>query len=448
MKIKARLKLIIFFSCFFCAFVFCGSDVHASNWGTYCTKAEAEQAIIDGIGLQTDWIFYNDSYDSNPDYARVYYYQSGYDLSYVMAYANHYAFYVDSQAGCVAQSCSGCDTWNDADGDGIADEYDLYPNDATPYNFRVASYYINDLGQKIPLTIETDLFTQGNINPITGEPLHDYFYLSDCPENEQEVISIGGVFSSSANYADAITQSYSDDDIANFTYDPISSPTGSGDDSLNVPGVTVGDSVEPSSGDVSGTSDGTASDGSDDTTVSSQKIVDNTKGIIDNQKIQLGYEKGIYDELKKLNETTGTSLVYSPSTTGTADGVTKEDLEDVMNDSGTGAYSDTTTDNLPEPVERTDTYTALTTKFNTRWGTFVSDIQSTDFYDVPFGFFDSMPTGGTSSVSYDIGQWGGSSMGTYDFDLADYNAVWDILKTVLLVIAGYSWIKIVVLKHA
>nr|WP_319491778.1 hypothetical protein [uncultured Desulfobacter sp.] len=113
-----------------------------------------------------------------------------------------------------------------------------------------------------------------------------------------------------------------------------------------------------------------------------------------------------------------------------------------------GQTIDTTiTDNIPA-LDETDTLTAIKTKYSDRYDLFISTVKESDLFSLPFDIFAGPSGSGSSVQTVDIGKWGSSSEQTATIDYSDYDNIWAILRSVLLLVTSFACFKILVLKKA
>ena len=122
-----------------------------------------------------------------------------------------------------------------------------------------------------------------------------------------------------------------------------------------------------------------------------------------------------------------------------------------LSDSGIIDEGATYEDDLIENLEDVDFSTLLDEKaesFSTLFTEFTDNLKESDLFTLPFGLFESLPSGGSSHMSVSIGKWGGDNDNTTDIDWADYDVVFDVLNTIMLILSAYASFKILVVKHA
>ena len=107
----------------------------------------------------------------------------------------------------------------------------------------------------------------------------------------------------------------------------------------------------------------------------------------------------------------------------------------------------TVTDNLLS-LDKTDSLTTIQTKYSDRYDLFITTLQGSDLFSLPFGIFSGPSGSGASIQTVNIGKWGSSTDQTATIDYSDYDNIWDILRAVLLLLTSFSCFKILVLKKA
>ena len=123
-----------------------------------------------------------------------------------------------------------------------------------------------------------------------------------------------------------------------------------------------------------------------------------------------------------------------------------DELKDALIDPN-ATYSDPSTDNL-NPHDFTTFLDSRKTQFSDRFDLFFDSVKSSALFTLPFGLFDSLPSGGQSSMTISIGSWGGDSDNTVGFDFADYALAFDVLRTLFLILTAYASFRIIVVKRA
>ena len=163
----------------------------------------------------------------------------------------------------------------------------------------------------------------------------------------------------------------------------------------------------------------------------------NLESIAGHLGISNGHLSDISDEIGKISNPSITL------TTPTADAIGQA-VSSQLIDSGQ-TIDKTITDNIPA-LDKTDTLTAIKTKYSDRSDLFISTLKESDLFSLPFNIFTGPSGSGSSIQTVNIGKWGSSSEQTATIDYSDYDNVWQILRSVLLLVTSFSCFKILVLK--
>lgn len=107
-------------------------------------------------------------------------------------------------------------------------------------------------------------------------------------------------------------------------------------------------------------------------------------------------------------------------------------------DDGTGGQ-DTGGFDSPAYGDKTDADFNLGTRFKT----FFDQMKTTAVFSLPNQFLNGLPSGGSSTMSFNGGRYG---QHTFDFANSSLSPLWNALKGLLLVIFGWYSVKIVALK--
>jgi len=181
------------------------------------------------------------------------------------------------------------------------------------------------------------------------------------------------------------------------------------------------------------------------------KIIKNTSATNTNLENIQKYLGITNDYLAKINkkelETTvsvsgGGSVV---SSTGPSADEIGQAVGDNLIDSGQ-TIDPTTTDNIPD-LDKTDKLTQMKTECSDRYDLFINTLKDSDLFTVPFSLFDGPSGNGSSVQTVDIGSWGSSTNRTVAIDYSDYDYVWSLLSSVLLIISSFLAFKILVLNR-
>jgi len=113
------------------------------------------------------------------------------------------------------------------------------------------------------------------------------------------------------------------------------------------------------------------------------------------------------------------------------DGDGDEDDEDFGDISGNGFDASTSYGTL------TDDDFSLGNRFQT----FFNQMRTTAVFSLPNQFLTGLPSGGSSTMSFNGGRFG-----NHTFDFATFSSLWTTLKTIILVLFGWFSIRIVTLK--
>lgn len=192
-------------------------------------------------------------------------------------------------------------------------------------------------------------------------------------------------------------------------------------------------------------------DPNDDDSGRLDKIIKNTASTntnLDNIQKYLGITN---DYLAKINDKTGTGTSSSSKSGGafvsvntpTADEIGQA-VEDNLIDPGQ-TIDKTITDNIPD-LDQTDTLTAINTKYSDRYDLFITTLKESDLFSLPFEIFSGPSGSGSSVQTVNIGKWGSSSEQTATIDYSDYDNIWQVLRSVLLLVTSFACFKILVLK--
>ena len=399
--------------------------------GTYSTTTEARDAVRTAIGCSTCSINSNYSISSGV-YLYLYNHVSGYSV-----YKTTYAVYVADIDVCTAIP--------DTDGDGIADDFDLKPNSSDSYkaaivsvcydqNNKVVAGIIQDgEGNQYQFgTMPTD-FEGYTIESVTGD-LVTYQTAEDLAAS-LEKLDIDNLNISKQNNPVEVQD---DGTIIPGSTDPFKDYRNAEDDQTEAkqPNTQQAPSEQPDSND--GDSDRL------------DKVIKNTASTntnLDNIQKYLGITN---DYLAKINDKTGKTSSTSTGgavvtvNTPTADEIGQA-VEDNLIDSGQ-TIDPTITDNIPD-LDKTDKLTQMKTECSDRYDLFINTLKDSDLFTVPFSLFDGPSGNGSSVQTVDIGSWGSSTNRTAAIDYSNYDYVWSLLSSVLLIISSFLAFKILVLNR-
>ncbi|WP_051958102.1 hypothetical protein [Desulfobacter vibrioformis] len=332
----------------------------------------------------------------------------------------------------------------DTDGDGIPNEYDAYPDDPNPYQFRIMSRWYDSSNNCVGYAIVTS----------NG----DYIFMSDLTLSELDAGLAAGTYTS--QYVNSQIWQDSSDMNGDSGAGADSSPSGT----LNTPltstkagdlitgsqeGVTSGTpttSATPGSG--TSNSEGSTTGDSDSTSLG--KIVGNTDATNQNLK-NISESLGIANNLlAKINSKSGTGTGTGTLPSGSGPDLTADEIGDAVEDSlidPTQTIDTTITDNILD-LDETETLTAIKTKYSDRYDLFIDTLKESDLFTLPFSIFTGPSGSGSSIQTVEIGAWGQSSTQTATINFSQYDNVWDILSAVLLMLTSFACFKILVLKKA
>jgi len=149
------------------------------------------------------------------------------------------------------------------------------------------------------------------------------------------------------------------------------------------------------------------------------------------------------DTTVNVNVTGGTSQVDFP----TAEDIATANYNKFNNSSET--YDHSVTDNIDDYTISSDTESSIKTQYSDRFNEFFTSVKGSDLFSVPFELFHpDLPDDSESSKTISIGKWGGEVDNSISVDMSDYDTIWESLRLILMVLAGYTAFKIVVVKHA
>ncbi|WP_020586774.1 hypothetical protein [Desulfobacter curvatus] len=342
---------------------------------------------------------------------------------------SHGVYHCDTEyiCGVIADSSP-----TDSDSDGIPDGLDAYPDTDSAYQFRIMSNYFDSQGNCVAQLI------------VTSDG--DYILLGDLTADEIEAgVSAGTYTSTFVNSPNWINSSDLKEDDAKDIYSngqstkKVTSTEAGGLNDQASEGTkadtpTIGD-VPPSTGSEDGDSD------SD----SWRKIVGNSDSSNKNLE-KIGQYLGIgNDLLAKIEKGVNGSGSRSGEKSGTptADEIGQAVEDELIDPSQT--IDTTITDNISD-LDETETLTAIKTKYSERYDLFITTLKESDLFSLPFDIFTGPSGSGSSIQTVDIGKWGSSSEQTASIDYSDYDNIWQILRSVLLLVTSFACFKILVLK--
>lgn len=325
-----------------------------------------------------------------------------------------------SKAAHVNSSCQTClraTPADDTDCDGLGDDQDPFPNSSAPFTFQhIISYYNADgvlVGFMIRLEDDTTRL-YGSLAPADGT-------LEIHPNNSPWLPSSG--------LADILAGSGSGNFI--ITSDKSQSVTSGGTP------ITTLATGETSSGN----------------TTDSEHFADIVDNIyITNQNLQGLAERlerigKSLDDIKLQNSQAGSGSGSGTGTVNVDTTALEQKIDDLVAPEGDTSYSKTTGGLSAEDTFEDDAET-LGDRFGNRLEAFFTSVKSSNLFTAPFGLFTGFSGGGVSTQSINIGKWGAVTDNTVLTDLSDYNVIWDVLKSVIMLMFAYASFKIVVVKHA
>jgi len=322
-----------------------------------------------------------------------------------------------------AYSISTCFTTPDTDGDGIPDECDFYPDDATPYQYKKIGYNTDGTTETFAIyyTDQGDYFSTGD--PGTNQTL-DYY---DPGANWQSPDSECSDFSSYAAGTDGTST------------EP--------EQPLYPGGVPDG---SPADGDPI-LEDGTASTGSETDNEALIKIIDNTQKTTDNITGLAAYLKEINQGIQNID--TNIAFQESPPTAseiGSAVGdaldvpVTGDDTAAVT---AAGQVDDSAILDLDSDFENSDAYTDSNIDTDLKpW----TQQQFNDFLDY---YIDNNPLAAIFDVSNFVSVTGSSPCfsssyngNNIDFCFDDYATQLQYFGSFIVALAGLSGVMLILRK--
>ncbi|EIM62134.1 hypothetical protein [Desulfobacter postgatei] len=333
---------------------------------------------------------------------------------------------------------------SDSDDDGIPDEYDAYPDDPLPYQFRIISRWVDSQGNIVGTAIVTSKgdyvlmsdFTISELNAGVSSGTYSPQYVnSQIWQDSTDLIPGGGgtttttenMPSGTANTPLTSTDAVGliTDAERNVTAQTPTTPSVSGSGTSDSQGRSTGDSDSDSFG----------------------KIVGNTDASNQNLK-RISDSLGITNDLlaivnSKIGSGSGNFSDGVQDSFPTAEDIGQSVKDNLIDSSQT--IDTTSTDNI-SALDRTETLTSINTKYSGRFDSFITTLKGSDLFSLPFGIFAGPSGSGSSIQTVNIGKWGSSTDQTATIDYSDYDNIWDILRTVLLLLTSFSCFKILVLK--
>ena len=335
----------------------------------------------------------------------------------------------------------------DSDGDGIGDDFDLKPNSSDSYKAAIVSVCYDENNKVVAGIIQDG---EGNQYQFGTMPTDFEGYTIDSVTGDLVTYQT----------AEDLAASLEKLDIDDLNITPKNSPVEIQDDGTIIPGSTdpfkdyrnaEDDQTQAKQPDTQ-QAPSEQPDSNDVDSGRLDKIIKNTASTNTNLENIQKYLGITNDYLAKINkkelETTvsvsgGGSVV---SSTGPSADEIGQAVEDNLIDSGQ-TIDTTITDNI-SALDETDTLTAIKTKYSDRYDLFITTVKESDLFSLPFDIFTGPSGSGSSVQTVDIGKWGSSSEQTATIDYSDYDNIWAILRSVLLLVTSFACFKILVLKKA
>ncbi len=334
----------------------------------------------------------------------------------------------------------------DTDGDGISDDVDLKPESSESYKAAIVSVCYD----------ENNKVVAGIIQDGEGNQ-----YLFGTMPTDFEGYTIDSVTGDLVTYqtAEDLAASLEKLDIDDLNITQKNSPVEIQDDGTIIPGSTdpfkdyrdAEDDQTQAKKPETQQAPSEQPDSNDADSGRLDKIIKNTASTNTNLENIQKYLGITNDYLAKINDKAGkTSSTSSGGAVVSVNTPTADEIGQAVGDNliDSGQTIDTTiTDNIPA-LDETDTLTAIKTKYSDRYDLFISTVKESDLFSLPFDIFAGPSGSGSSVQTVDIGKWGSSSEQTASIDYSDYDNVWGILRSVLLLVTSFACFKILVLKKA
>nr|WP_319492963.1 hypothetical protein [uncultured Desulfobacter sp.] len=335
----------------------------------------------------------------------------------------------------------------DSDGDRIGDDFDLKPNSSDPYKAAIVSVCYDENNKVVAGIIQDG---EGNQYQFGTMPTDFEGYTIDSVTGDLVTYQT----------AEDLAASLAKLDIDDLNITQKNSPVEIQDDGTIIPGST-----DPFKDYKKAEDDQTQAKQPDTQQVPSEqpdsndsdsgrldKIIKNTSATNTNLENIQKYLGITNDYLAKINkkELETTVSVSGGGSVVSSTGPSADEIGQAVGDNliDSGQTIDTTiTDNIPA-LDETDTLTAIKTKYSDRYDLFITTVKESDLFSLPFDIFAGPSGSGSSVQTVDIGKWGSSSEQTASIDYSDYDNVWGILRSVLLLVTSFACFKILVLKKA
>jgi len=221
----------------------------------------------------------------------------------------------------------------DADADGVADKWDLYPNDSNSYKFAVISYIENTAtGEKVQYTVKTDrgdIFTYGD-KPDDMSGYMPYINVNPSFVDASQAENL---------FPDFTASTYNNDNVSSDSSD-------ASNDYYQVTNEILSNDETVPAGSDPNMQSGTSSDSSDSDTQSLQKIVNNTKSSSENIARLGDYLDSINNKLKNIDakqtiaNSSPSSVVVSGGDTSGGSSLTQDDVKNAVQDANSTTEDD------------------------------------------------------------------------------------------------------------
>lgn len=197
---------------------------------------------------------------------------------------------------------------------------------------------------------------------------------------------------------------------------------------------------------------GTAVDGTSSDREVSEATANNTGKIISNQE-KLSGQLGTSNDFLREGVKNGAEQTGHLKDIKTGIDRLNDNLEnwdpgepgEPGDDESSGPYTGPTLENQDDYTNDSK-FDEVKQRFQTRYQGFMDNVQSSELFTVPMSFFDGLPTSNVSDLTVNIGKWGGKTEATSTFDLNEFDNVWSVLATVLMILTSWTCIRIILLK--
>nr|WP_319490247.1 hypothetical protein [uncultured Desulfobacter sp.] len=334
----------------------------------------------------------------------------------------------------------------DLDNDGISDDFDLKPDSSESYKAAIVSVCYDENNKVVAGVIQD---SEGNQYSFGTMPTDFEGYTIDSVTGDLVTYQT----------AEDLAASLEKLDIDDLNITKKNSPVEIQDDGTIIPGSTdpfkdyrdAEDDQTQAKKPETQQAPSEQPDSNDADSGRLDKIIKNTASTNTNLENIQKYLGITNDYLAKINDKAGkTSSTSSGGAVVSVNTPTADEIGQAVGDNliDSGQTIDTTiTDNIPA-LDETDTLTAIKTKYSDRYDLFITTVKESDLFSLPFDIFAGPSGSGSSVQTVDIGKWGSSSEQTASIDYSDYDNVWGILRSVLLLVTSFACFKILVLKKA